>query len=86
MIESHQVTSTTVIGEAVANHMRVMLEIGPKGKKAELRHLTAAYDAGRLGANERRTFLTTKIARIARQIASLEEMRSTFERELSRHS
>jgi hypothetical protein len=33
VIESHQVTSTTVIGEAVANHMRVMLEIGPKGKK-----------------------------------------------------
>jgi DNA-binding transcriptional MerR regulator len=49
---------------------------------AELRHLTTAYDAGRLGANERRAFLTGKIARIARQIASLEEMRSTFEREL----
>jgi hypothetical protein len=27
--------------------------------------------------------LTTKIARIARQITSLEDMRSTFERELS---
>jgi hypothetical protein len=25
--------STTVIGEAVTNHMRVTLEIGPKGKK-----------------------------------------------------
>ena len=50
---------------------------------AELRHLTAVYDAGRLGADERRAFLTGKIARIARQIASLEEMRSTFERELS---
>ena len=50
---------------------------------AELRNLTRAYDAGRLDANERRAFLTTKIARISRQIASLEEMRSTFERELS---
>jgi len=50
---------------------------------AELRHLTTAYDAGRLDAHERRAFLTTKIARIARQIASLEEMRRTFERELS---
>jgi hypothetical protein len=49
---------------------------------ADLRHLTAAYDAGRLDTNERRTFLTIKIARIAHQIASLEEMRSTFEREL----
>jgi MerR family copper efflux transcriptional regulator len=50
---------------------------------AELRHLTAVYDAGRLGADERRAFLTDKIARIDRQIASLEDMRSTFERELS---
>jgi DNA-binding transcriptional MerR regulator len=50
---------------------------------AELRHLTTAYDAGRLDAHERRAFLTGKIAKIARQIASLEEMRSTFERELS---
>jgi MerR family transcriptional regulator, copper efflux regulator len=49
---------------------------------AELRHLTTAYDAGRLDAHERRAFLTGKIARIARQIASLEEMRSTFEHEL----
>ena len=50
---------------------------------AELRHLTAVYDAGRLGADERRAFLTGKITRIARQIASLEAMRSSFERELS---
>jgi MerR family transcriptional regulator, copper efflux regulator len=50
---------------------------------AELRTLTAAYDTGRLDAHERRAFLTGKIARIDRQIASLEEMRSTFERELS---
>ena len=50
---------------------------------AELRNLTRAYDAGRLGANERRVFLKDKIARIARQIASLEAMRSSFERELS---
>ena len=50
---------------------------------AELRHLTAVYDAGRLGADERRAFLTKKIARIDRQIAALEDMRSTFERELS---
>jgi MerR family transcriptional regulator, copper efflux regulator len=50
---------------------------------AELRHLTTAYDAGRLDAHERRAFLTGKIAKIARQIALLEEMRSTFERELS---
>jgi DNA-binding transcriptional MerR regulator len=49
---------------------------------AELRHLTTSYDAGRLDTHERRMFLTTKIARIARQILSLEEMRSTFEREL----
>ena len=49
---------------------------------AELRTLTTAYDAGRLDANEQRAFLTGKIARIARQIASLEEMRSTFERDL----
>ena len=33
MIESHQVTSTTVIGGAVANHIRVTLEIGSKGKQ-----------------------------------------------------
>jgi DNA-binding transcriptional MerR regulator len=50
---------------------------------AELKHLTAVYDAGRLDAQERRAFLRDKIARIARQIASLEAMRSTFERELS---
>jgi MerR family copper efflux transcriptional regulator len=50
---------------------------------AELRHLTIAYDAGSLDAIERRAFLTGKLARIARQIAALEEMRSTFERELS---
>jgi MerR family copper efflux transcriptional regulator len=50
---------------------------------AEIRTLTTAYDAGRLGAHERRAFLKGKIARIARQIASLETMRSTFERELS---
>jgi DNA-binding transcriptional MerR regulator len=50
---------------------------------AELRTLITSYDAGRFDANERRAFLTGKIARIARQIASLEEMRSTFERELS---
>jgi MerR family transcriptional regulator, copper efflux regulator len=53
---------------------------------AELRTLTTAYDTGMLGANERRAFLTTKIARIARQIASLEEMRRTFESELSQLS
>ena len=53
---------------------------------AELRHLTAVYDAGRLGADERRAFLTGKIARIARQIALLETMRSSFERELSQLS
>ena len=53
---------------------------------AELRMLTAAYDAGRLDANERRAFLATKIAGISRQIASLETMRSTFERELSQLS
>ena len=50
---------------------------------AELRNLTRAYDAGRLGVDERRAFLKGKIARVSRQIASLEEMRSTFERELS---
>jgi MerR family transcriptional regulator, copper efflux regulator len=50
---------------------------------AEIRTLTTAYDAGRLDANERRTFLKGKVARIARQIASLEAMRSSFERELS---
>jgi DNA-binding transcriptional MerR regulator len=49
---------------------------------AEIRSLTNAYDAGTLDTHERRTFLTTKIARIDRQIASLEVMRSTFEREL----
>jgi DNA-binding transcriptional MerR regulator len=53
---------------------------------AELQHLTAAYDAGRLDTIERRAFLEAKIARIARQIASLEEMRSTFERELAQLS
>ena len=50
---------------------------------AELRMLTTSYDAGRLDAHERRAFLRGKIAHIARQIASLEDMRSTFERELS---
>ena len=50
---------------------------------AELRMLTTAYDAGTLDTNERRAFLTTKIARIARQIASLETMRRTFESELT---
>ena len=50
---------------------------------AELRHLTAAYDAGTLDTNERRAFLTKKIAGIDRQIALLEDMRSTFECELS---
>jgi MerR family transcriptional regulator, copper efflux regulator len=53
---------------------------------AEIRTLTKAYDAGMLGANERRAFLKGKIARIAHQIASLEEMRRTFERELSQLS
>ncbi|HEU4635470.1 MAG TPA: MerR family transcriptional regulator [Edaphobacter sp.] len=53
---------------------------------AEIRTLTTAYDAGKLGADERRAFLKSKIARIARQIASLEAMRSTFERELSQLS
>ena len=53
---------------------------------AELRNLTEAYDAGRLGANERRAFLKGKIARIDRQIASLEAMRSSFEHELSQLS
>jgi DNA-binding transcriptional MerR regulator len=53
---------------------------------AELRNLTRAYDAGKLGADERRAFLTTKIARISHQIASLEAMRRTFERELSQLS
>jgi hypothetical protein len=33
VIESHQVTSTTVMGGVVANHIRVTLEIGPKGKQ-----------------------------------------------------
>ena len=49
---------------------------------AELRHLTAAYDAGRLDTTERRAFLERKLARIARQIALLEDMRSSFAREL----
>jgi hypothetical protein len=31
--ESQLVTPTIVIGEAVANHLRVMQEIGSKGKK-----------------------------------------------------
>jgi MerR family copper efflux transcriptional regulator len=53
---------------------------------AELRNLTTAYDAGRLGADERRAFLKGKIARISRQIVSLETMQSTFERELSQLS
>src|SRR5689334_4860353 len=46
---------------------------------AELRHLTTSYDAGKLHAPERRAFLKDKIARISRQIASLETMRSAFE-------
>jgi MerR family copper efflux transcriptional regulator len=50
---------------------------------AELRMLTTAYDEDKLGIYERRTFLTTKIARIERQITSLEDMRRSFERELS---
>ena len=50
---------------------------------AELIHLTTAYDAGRLDAQARRAFLTGKTARITRQIASLEEMRSIFDCELS---
>jgi DNA-binding transcriptional MerR regulator len=50
---------------------------------AEIRTLTTAYDAGRLGADARRAFLTGKIARIDRQIALLEDMRRNFERELS---
>jgi DNA-binding transcriptional MerR regulator len=50
---------------------------------AELRMLTAAYDAGRLDANERRTFLKGKIARIDRQIALLEDIRRNIEHELS---
>ena len=50
---------------------------------AELRNLTRAYDAGRLGVDERRAFLKGKIARVSRQIASLETMRRTFESELS---
>ena len=50
---------------------------------AEIKNLTTAYDAGRLGADERRAFLKGKIARISRQIASLETMRRTFESELS---
>ena len=50
---------------------------------AELRTLTTAYDAGRLDAQARHAFLTGKIARSARQIASLEEMRSIFDCELS---
>ena len=53
---------------------------------AELRNLTAAYDTGRLGADARRAFLKDKIARISRQIVSLETMPSTFERELSQLS
>ena len=50
---------------------------------AELRHLTTSYDAGTLDTNERRAFLTKKIARIDRQIALLEDMRRNFEHELS---
>ena len=50
---------------------------------SELSSLTKAYDTGTLDANERRTFLNTKIAQISRHIASLETMRSTFEQELS---
>jgi hypothetical protein len=53
---------------------------------ADLRNLTRACDAGRLGADERRAFLKGKIARISRQIASLETMRRTFESELSQLS
>src|SRR6266498_3388577 len=50
---------------------------------AEIRNLTRAYGAGRLGVDERRAFLKDKIARISRQIVSLEAMRSTGKRELS---
>jgi MerR family copper efflux transcriptional regulator len=53
---------------------------------AEIRSLTKAYDAGRLGADERRAFLKDKIASISHQIVSLETMRSTFESELSQLS
>lgn len=53
---------------------------------AELRNLTRAYDAGKLDTNERRAFLKHKIARIDRQIAALERMRSSFEHELSQLS
>ena len=53
---------------------------------AEIRNLTKAYDAGLLGANERRAFLTNKIASISRQITLLETMRRTFEKELSQLS
>lgn len=50
---------------------------------SELRSLTMAYDTGTLDVNKRRTFLNNKIARISRQLASLETMRSSFEQELS---
>jgi len=53
---------------------------------AEIRNLTRAYGAGRLGVDERRAFLKDKIARISRQIVSLEAMRSTGKRELSQLS
>jgi DNA-binding transcriptional MerR regulator len=53
---------------------------------AELRMLTMAYDAGRLGGDERRAFLKGKIARISRQIEALETMRRTFESQLSQLS
>src|SRR6266508_3718878 len=53
---------------------------------AELRNLTRAYDAGRLGADERRAFLKGKIARISHRIASLETMRRAFEGDLSQLS
>jgi hypothetical protein len=33
VIESHQITSVMMIGEAVTNSLRVTLEIGPNGKK-----------------------------------------------------
>lgn len=50
---------------------------------ADLRRLFDAYDAGRLGSAERRAFLREKLARISRQLAALEQMRSTFAHELA---
>lgn len=50
---------------------------------AEIRTLAQAYDAGQLGAKERRAFLSAKIGRISRQIAALEHIRRTLEQELA---